>query len=334
MSVVSGQAWRADQFGAPVDVLSWQPQTWDAPPDDAVLVEVLAAGVGLPDLFMLQGSYPLVRTPPITPGQEVCGRVIAVAGRSSFSVGDRICGPTHFHKGAGGFATHTYVSESQAMLAPASISDDEAAGFSIGFRTAHTALVIRTNVQAGESVLVLGGSGGTGASAISLAKALGAHVVAVASTDEKREFCRSLGAAAVVDRTAEAVVSAAADHTEGKGFDVVIDPVGGDIANTALKTVARYGRFAAVGFASGSWVAPNGTDMAFRNYSVVGVLAAGFTAEENRRAAEELTALADAGSIRTPVGYVAPMSAAPETIESLAGGAPPGKLILTPLLDA
>lgn len=329
MTAAEGHAWVADAFGEPHEVLAFTPRTWDAPADGALLVEVAAAGVGLPDAFMLRGVYPLVRNPPITPGQEVCGTVVAAPAGSRFAVGDRVLGPTHFHAGSGGFATHTHVTEAHASLAPASLSDAEAAGFYIGFRTAYTTLVTRSELRAGETVLVLGGSGSTGATAISLARALGARVVAVASTEEKRAFCLDLGADAAVDRSPDAIAAASADHTGGRGFDVVVDPVGGEIANAALGLVARYGRFAVVGFASGSWVEPDPVDIVRRNYSVLGVLAAGFTDEENADDIGELHRLAAEGRITTPLGPVASMADVPAVIAAVGASATPGKLVVT-----
>jgi NADPH2:quinone reductase len=328
MTAAEGHAWIADAFGDPNEVLVFAPRTWDAPPEGALLVEVAAAGVGLPDSLMLQGVYPLVRRPPITPGQEVCGTVVAAPSGSRFRVGDRVLGPTHFYAGSGGFATHAYVTESHASRAPDSLSDEAAAGFYIGFRTAYTTLVTRAEVRPGETVLVLGGSGSTGAMAISLAAALGARVVAVASSEEKRAFCLGLGAAAAVDRDPDVIRDAVESETEGRGFDVVVDPVGGPIAEAALRAVARYGRFAVVGFASGSWVQVDPADMVMRNYSVVGVLAAGFTAEENASDIGELHRLAEAGRISTPVGQISDMADVPAVIASMASTAPPGKLVV------
>ena len=328
MTAAEGHAWIADGFGEPADVLRWTARTWAAPPDGALLVEVAAAGVGLPDAFMLRGVYPLVRRPPITPGQEVCGRVVAAPAGSRFSPGDRILGPTHFHSGSGGFASHSYVTEAHASLAPEALSDEEAAGFYIGFRTAYTALVTRSRLHAGQTVLVLGGSGSTGATAISLAKALGASVVAVASTDDKRDFCLGIGADAAVARDADAIRRAAVGHTGGRGFDIVIDPVGGVIAAAALGVVARYGRFAVVGFASGAWVDLDPADMVRRNYAVVGVLAAGFTAEENAEHMDALRSLAETGRIATPIGAIAAMADVPAVIATVAAGTTPGKLVV------
>ncbi len=328
MSVTRGHAWSADHFGAPEIVLSYGPRTWDDPGEGAVLVEVNAAGIGLPDLLMIEGSYPLVRRPPVTPGQEVCGTVVATSAGSRFSVGDRILGPTYFYAGSGGFATHAYVSDPQAMIAPASLSDEEAAGFWIGFRTAYSALVTRADLAPGETVLVLGGSGGTGAAAISLAKALGARVLAVASSETGRAFCLGIGADEVIDRDPDAIRSEVAAQTGGVGCDVVIDPVGGEIANAALEVVARYGRFATIGFASGSWPTLDPIHMVMGNYSVVGVLAAGFTPEEDADQNAELIDLADKGRIRTPIGRVATLEEIPEVLASLNGAAPPGKQIV------
>jgi NADPH2:quinone reductase len=243
-------------------------------------------------------------------------------------MGDRIFGPTHFSAGSGGYATHAFVPERGASMAPANLSNEQAAGFYIGFRTAYTALVTRTKIEAGETVLVLGGSGSSGAMAISLAKALGARVLAVASSEAGRAFCTRLGADAVIDREAGAIRAEVTAFTDGAGCDVVFDPVGGEIADAAMDVVARYGRFATIGFASGSWANPNPIDMVVGNFSVVGVLAAGFTADEDANDNAELCRMAGDDEIATPIGHIAELDEVPALIASLASGAPPGKLIV------
>jgi len=165
-------------------------------------------------------------------------------------------------------------------------------------RHSSTTLAVRCQVAAGETVLVLGGAGGTGACSISLARALGARVVAVASSEERREFCTAVGAEAVIERNAEAVRAAVETHTGGRGFDVVVDPVGGEIAQ--LPSVV----------------------------SLVGVLAAGFTPDEDEAHIDELLTLAGDGRIATPIGQVAGLSEVPEMIASLNGGAPPEKIVV------
>ncbi|NNE72127.1 MAG: zinc-binding dehydrogenase [Acidimicrobiales bacterium] len=325
---IEGHAWTADRFGDPREVLTWSPRTWEQPAEGNIVVEVRAAGVGLPDSLMLEGVYPLVAHPPITPGQEVCGTVVAVGPHSRFSIGERVFGTTQFYAGSGGFASHAAMAESMAFPAPDQLTDEQAAGFYIGYRTAYTALVTRCGLQPGETVLVLGGAGSTGAASIALAKALDARVVAMASTAAKRAFCTALGADAVIDRDSDLLRSAAAEHTGAAGFNVVIDPVGGEIADAAMGVVARYGRFAAIGFASGSWPTPNVADMVMRNYSVMGVLAAGFTPEEDRAHMGHLLELAATDRIATPLADVAAMADVPAVVASLGGGAPPGKLVV------
>lgn len=329
MSAAEGFAWHADRFGPPMETLRWEPRSWDPPASGSVLVEVAAAGVGLPDALMLEGTYPMVRSAPVTPGQEVCGRVIAAPDGSQFAVGDRIVGPTRFYAGAGGFATHTYVTEGPASRVSDAFTDVEAAGFFVPFRTAHTALVVRCAAQAGERVLVLGGSGSSGAAAIALACALDLHVVAMASTDEKREFCRGLGAHEVIDRDADAIQAAVADHTDGRGFDIVFDPVGGAIGATAGSALARHGRFALVGFASGSWAALDPAQLVMRNASAVGVLAAGFAPAEDAAHNAELAAMAGAGRLASIIGRVAPMAEVPAVLAALRAGGQPGKVVVS-----
>ncbi|WP_326568703.1 NADPH:quinone oxidoreductase family protein [Amycolatopsis rhabdoformis] len=311
----SGQAWRVVRFGEPADAAELRELTWAEPSPGQVLIRVRAAGAGYPDLMMTSGHYPLLGNPPFGLGSEAAGEVVAVPPGSRFSVGDQIAGITDFRNGWGGYAEYAYVREGSAMPIPAGMTDEQAAGFPIGFRTAHAGLVERAPVRAGQTVLVLGAAGSTGLAALQLGKALGATVIAVAGSREKTEFCTRFGADHVVNYRTEDLPARIAEIT-GRGVDLIYDPVGGDTAAVALKSVARGGQIAIVGLASGTPVALDATDLLLRNYSAVGVLA---TPDEDPQVEaavwRRLAGLVEAGKITTPVGRVYGFDEVPRMIE-------------------
>ena len=169
----SGRIWRAERFGQPTDVLRVEERVWRAPSPGRVLVRVNACGVGLPDLLMTLGQYALVREPPVEPGEEVAGEVVAVASGSAFKVGDRVMGATPFTEGLGGYSDYAYIRESKSLLIPDGMSDIEAAGFMIAFRTAHIALIDRVPLERGQTLAVLGASGSSGLVSHGLRPAVG-----------------------------------------------------------------------------------------------------------------------------------------------------------------
>ncbi|BBY46683.1 NADPH:quinone oxidoreductase (plasmid) [Mycolicibacterium arabiense] len=321
-----GRRWHAEAFGDPRDVLRLAEATWPTPEVGRVLVEVTACGVGLPDLLITTGAYPLLPNPPVAPGQEVVGTVAAVPDGSAFTVGERVMGVTAFLEGWGGYADFAYLGEGTTQRVPDAMSDEEAAGFTIAFRTAHAALAQRVMVSQGDVVLVLGAAGNTGAAAVLMAKALGAKVIAVASGPERLSFCTGLGADHVVDRQTSDVVDAVHEITGGDGADVVVDPVGGDLGTRAAAAVARLGHIAVVGYASGSWLTLDPVDMVLRNYSAAGVFAAG-TPAEDALAYGALRELANRGAIKTPVSSLAAFTDVPEVISGIRT-APPGKTVV------
>jgi NADPH2:quinone reductase len=199
--------------------------------------------------------------------------VIAVGPDVTTPVGTRVMGMTDFWRGLGSLAEECVVREDEVNPAPDFISDDAAAGLRIAYHTAWVGLVTNGKTQPGETVLVLGAAGGTGAAAIELSKALGARVIAVASSPEKLEYCRKLGADDVVDRTTENVVEAVMKLTGGHGADLIYDPVGGTAGEEAFDAIAMQGRFLLVGWACGRWPEIPIWKTLMRNCSLVGVYA-------------------------------------------------------------
>lgn len=321
-----GRSWRAHEFGDPQDVLKLENVTWEPPTPDRLLVRVAACGVGLPDLLMVQGRYPLTRTPPIQPGQEVVGVVVEAGADAHFRVGDRVMGLTPFPEGHGGFGDHAYVRASKALLAPSTLSDAEAAGFMIGFRTAHAALISRLTVHAGQTVAVLGASGSSGLAAIALAKAVGARVIAVGSSVEKLTYCAEAGADDCINHRTSDVGDELLALTGGIGVDILFDPVGGAVAVQAIKGVRSRGSVAVIGFASGSWIDAAMDDVVLRNLALVGVFAGGFSVEEDAEMNRTLLEMAEQGRIRPALGSSYAFVEVPDVLHRLEQGIPPGKI--------
>lgn len=323
------RAWQVHRHGPPPDALRLVELEPPTPGPGELRLRVLAAAVGMPDAFMCAGSYALTPTLPFVPGQEVCGVVDAVGPGVEVPVGSRLMAVTRFTDGRGGFAEWTVADGATAYRVPDDMSDVDAAAFRIGYSTAWIGLVRRGGLRAGEWLLVLGASGGSGATAIQVGRALGARVIAVASGPEKLALCERLGAEVLVDRTAGSVPDEVLEATGGHGADVVYDPVGGEPARDATRCIAPGGRLLAVGFASGSWVQADTAHLVRRNYSLVGVYAGGFTREENEADHEALLALAadgGLGGIATPV----PFAELPGAVDAVAGGTAVGKLVVLP----
>lgn len=324
----SGRAWRVVTFGDPKEAVELQEMTWREPSPGQVLIRTRTAGAGLPDAMMTAGHFPLLGEPPFGLGEEAAGKVVAVPPDSRFAVGDQVAGITAFLEGWGGYAEYAYVRERSAMRIPAGMTDEQAGGFPIGFRTAYAGLVERAPVEAGQTLLVLGAAGSSGATAVQLGRALGATVIAIAGSQEKLDFCTRNGADHVVNYRTDDMTARIAEVTEGRGVDLIYDPVGGDTAATALRSIARNGRIALIGLASGAPVSLDSMDMLLRNYTAVGVLASGDDDAEKEAAVwDHLRGLAERGAITTPVGKVYGFDDVPRMIaEQMAPGA--GKTVV------
>lgn len=325
------RAWQTTKAGRPMDVLSLNEE---APPPQpypgTVLLDVVAAGIGLPDAFMCQGSYHLTpRELPFTQGQEVAGRVAGwgegVEGRK---IGDRVMAVTSFFTGAGSFAEQCLGLDEFCLPVPEGMSDAEAAGFLIPFHTAFIALVTRGKVEAGETLLVIGAAGGTGQAAIQVGKALGARVIATAGSPERADFCRSLGADHVIDHRSEDIAEAVRAATGGRGADAIYDPVGGEAFQSATRCVAHEGRILAIGFASGSWGRTDTEHLVYNNYSVVGVIPTHYDRAFKERTQEQLLAWWSEGKLRTRIDDLLAFEALPDALERLVAGGAKGKLAL------
>ncbi|MEZ4291960.1 MAG: CoA transferase [Myxococcota bacterium] len=264
------RAWQTVRAGAPKEALALCADAPEPVPyPGTVLLEVHAAGLGLPDALMCQGSYAMTPKLPFTQGQEVVGRVIGWGdGVENRRVGDRVMAVTSFFTGHGSVAERCLALDDFCLPVPEGMTDAEGAAFLIPYHTAFIGLVTRGKLEPGETLLVLGGAGGTGSAAIEVGRALGARVIATVGGPEKIEHCRALGADLVIDRRAQDIAESVLAATDGRGADCVYDPVGGEAFQRATRCVAHEGRILAIGFASGSW--GRGRDRASRQSQLLG----------------------------------------------------------------
>jgi NADPH2:quinone reductase len=281
----------------------------------------------MPDVFMCRNTYAFQPPLPFVAGQEVCGVVDAVGEGADVALGSRVMGVTAFYAGQGGFAEASILQAATAFRVPDGMAAVDAAGFRIGYSTAWVGLVRRGQLVAGETLAVLGAAGGSGSTAVQLGHALGARVVAVGSGGAKGDFCRRLGADVVVDRTTEDVTQAILDATDGRGADLVYDPVGGATAGQALAALAIGGRFLAVGFGSGEWVRAETHELVLRNQSLVGVYAGGHTREEDEADHEALLALHADGRLGS-YATAYPFEELPAALSTVADGSAIGKQVI------
>ena len=321
------RAWQIHRNGPPREALRLVDVDDPVPGRGEVRLQVRAAAVGMPDAFMCRGSYAFRPAMPFVAGQEVCGVVDAVGDGVDVPLGTRLMAVTNFFDGRGGFAERTIARVESAFRVPDTMGDADAASFRIGYSTAWVGLVRRGALAAGDALLVLGAAGGSGTTAVLLGRALGARVLAVVAGTEKLEVCRDLGADVVIDRTAESVPDAVLAATDGRGADLVYDPVGGPVADATVGCLARDGRLLAVGFASGRWVEPDVWALARRNASVVGVYAGGYTWDENEADHEALLALHAEGHLRS-VATVVPFADLPDAVAAVDEGTAVGKLVV------
>lgn len=292
-------------------------------------MKVGAVGVGLPDVFMCRGVYPLGPSEgSFTPGQEVCGTVVEAGEGVNLDAGQRVMAVTSFQTGDGGFAELCLGLGGSAFTVPNSMDDAAAAGFLIPYHTAWIGLVRRGGLAPAETLLVLGAAGGTGAAACSLGAALGARVIGVAGGPERCEVAASFGAHQTVDHREGDIAAGVMDLTDGRGVDVVYDPVGGDAYTAASRCVARDARIVLIGFASGEWAPVNVRHVVQRNYSVVGAIPARYSREERLADHRELSALWDAGSIASVVTASFPLEELPEAMRALESREVIGRVVL------
>jgi NADPH2:quinone reductase len=293
----------------------------------AVVIDVGAAGVSFPDLLLLRGEYQLRLEPPFIPGMEVAGVVRSAPYESEFKPGQRVTALAML----GGWAERVMVPAAGLKHTPDGIDDAEAVALLGNYQTMYFALARRGALRHGETVLVLGSAGGVGTAAVQIAKALGAKVIAMVHRPHAAEFVQSLGADVVLPLT-DGWPDAVREHTDGRGVDMVVDPIGGEAFDDAIRVLATEGRLLVIGFAAGGIPTVKVNRLLLRNVAVIGV---GYGEFVNRNPDSQsvfefgVAELVKAG-LRPPPPVRFPLSKGAEALESLADGGVLGKVVLEP----
>ena len=326
------KAWVVRELGSP-DGLRFEDIDWSSPPDGLVRIRVQASAVNFFDLLQIAGLYQVKPDLPFVPGAEVAGEVEAAPSSSGLRPGDRVLAMVAqdgLHRG--GYAEVTHADPDGVLKIPDSMSFVEAAAFFINYQTGWFGLHRRANLQPGEVVLVHGGAGGVGTAAIQLAKAAGARVIATAGSETKVAVCRAMGADVAINYKEEDFVALVKEATDGRGADVIYDPVGGDVFDRSTKCIAFEGRIVVVGFTSGRMPSVAANHVLIKNYSVVGLHWGMYrqrAPELIAQCTEELLRLYAAGKIRPHVGQQAPLAEAVALLQAVAARQTSGKAVLT-----
>jgi NADPH:quinone reductase len=320
-------AWICSNDGGP-EALRWTEQPTPEPGPGQARVAIRAASLNFPDLLITQGKYQHKPPYPFVPGAEFAGVVEAVGeGVTRLKAGDAVIALA----GTGGFATHALVDEARLLPLPAGMPFEHGAAFAFTYGTSHHALIDRGALQAGETVLVLGAGGGVGTAAVQIAKAAGARVIAAAAGADKAAFCREIGADESIDYAAEDLRERLKALTGGRGPDLIYDPVGGDLAEAAFRSIAWRGRYLVVGFAAGGIPALPLNLPLLKGASLVGVFWGEFMRREPAASARGLAQLAGwyaAGQVRPLIDSQLPMGELGEAFRRLAARQVRGKLVM------
>jgi NADPH2:quinone reductase len=295
-----------------------------------VVVKIHAAGINFPDVLIIQKKYQVQPALPFTPGAEIAGEIESVSeGVSGFKIGDRVLALCSI----GGFAEKIALNAHLCVPIPAHVPYDVAAGFILAFGTSHHALVDRGEVKAGDTVLVLGAAGGVGLAAVEIAKARGAKVIAAASTDAKLVICRERGADATINYATEDLRAAIKTHTEGRGPDIIFDPVGGKFAEPAFRSIAWRGRYLVIGFADGEIPSLPLNLPLLKGASLVGVFWGDFARREPQNQIammQDLFEMLATEKIRPLISKTYQLDHAAQALQDMAARKVTGKIVITP----
>ncbi|WP_151447594.1 NADPH:quinone oxidoreductase family protein [Lacisediminimonas profundi] len=295
-----------------------------------VAIEIHAAGVNFPDVLIIQNKYQVKPALPFTPGSELAGVVRAVGeGVSQYKAGDRVIA----FVGQGAFAQQVCAPVNVVMPMPPGMDFDIAAAITLTYGTSHHAVIDRAQLKAGETMLVLGAAGGVGLAAIEIGKAIGARVIAAASTDEKLEVCRQHGADATINYSTQDLREAIKAATDGRGPDVIYDPVGGSYAEPAFRSIAWRGRYLVVGFANGEIPKLPLNLTLLKGASLVGVFWGDFAKREpqaNFRAMQQLLGWLGEGKIRPHISARYGLADTARALNDMAARKVTGKVVIQP----
>lgn len=323
------RAVQCKQWGGP-ELLGVVDLELPQPGPGQVRIKVAAAGVNFPDLLIIQNKYQMQPALPFTPGAEVAGEITAVGeGVEGLEPGMQVAALCMI----GGFAEECLAAAAACMPLPPGVPATLAAAFVLAYGTSWHALRDRAALKAGETVLVLGAAGGVGLAAVEIAKAIGATVIAAASTDDKLAVCREHGADHTINYSEGDLRAQIKQVTAGKGPDVVVDPVGGSFAEPVFRSIAWRGRYLVIGFADGSVPALPLNLPLLKGASLVGVFWGEFAKREPKQNAAgmvELMGWVAGGKLRPRISHQYTLDEVPQALRDMGERKVVGKVVIVP----
>jgi len=315
------------KYGLP-NTLEYKEVDDPQPKKGEILISIKACSVNFPDTLIIQGLYQFRPEPPFSPGSDFAGVVEKLGeGVTHFKVGDEVVGFNPY----GGFAEKVTAPANVCFPKPKGMSMVNASAFLMAYGTSYHALKDRGQVQEGDTVLVLGASGGVGITAVELAKLMGAKVIAAASTDEKLELCKQFGADEVINYATENLKERAKELTDGKGVDVIYDPVGGNYSEQAFRAIAWKGRHLVVGFANGKIPKIPLNLPLLKGADVTGVFWGAFTQREAKNSLQNVTDLVTwylTGKLKPHIDATYSLQDAPKALEAIMNRKVKGKVVI------
>jgi len=320
-------AWICDNPTGP-DAITWKEIPTPEPGEGEVLVSIKAASLNFLDFLIIQNKYQIKPQLPFVPGAEFAGVVEAVGKKViSLKAGDLVAGFT----GTGAFGTHVVAPAAHLGHLIPDFSFEDAAAFPCTYGTSYHALIDRAAVKAGETVLVMGASGGVGSAAVQVAKAAGATVIAAASSDDKCAVCKQMGADFTINYTSANIRNELKTLTAGNGPDIIFDPVGGELTEAVFRSLAWKGRYLVIGFAQGKIPSLPLNLALLKDASIMGVFWGEFSKREPQNDADnfkKLTALYKAGKIKPLIEHKLPMQELQKAFALITARQVRGKIVL------
>jgi NADPH:quinone reductase len=319
---------RCNQYGPP-DSLTLEDLPDLTPGAGQVVIDVKAAAVNFPDVLIIENKYQMKPPLPFTPGAEVAGVVRAAGAGAKLAPGTRVAA----YVGTGGFAEQVVADASACVPLPDAADFATAAAFTLAYGTSHHAVVDRAALRPGETMLVLGAAGGVGLAAVEIGKAIGARVIAAASSDEKLEVCRRFGADATINYSTEDLRERIKALTDGQGPDVIYDPVGGIYAEPAFRSIGWRGRYLVVGFANGEIPKLPLNLALLKGASIVGVFWGDFARREpqnNAAAFAQMVGWIGEGKLKPYVSKRYKLAETAQALKDMASRRVMGKIVIEP----
>jgi len=322
------RAIRCNQYGPP-DSLTLEDSPDLVPGPGQVVIDVKAAAVNFPDVLIIENKYQMKPPLPFTPGAELAGVVRAAGEGVKLAPGTRVVA----YVGTGAFAEQALADASACVALPDGADFATAAAFTLAYGTSHHAVVDRAALRAGETMLVLGAAGGVGLAAVEIGKVLGARVIAAASSEEKLEVCRRFGADATINYSTEDLRERIKALTDGKGPDVIYDPVGGEYAEPAFRSIGWRGRYLVVGFANGEIPKLPLNLALLKGASLVGVFWGDFARREpqhNAAAFTQMMGWIGEGKLKPYVSKRYKLADTAQALKDMASRKVTGKIVIEP----